>query len=272
MLRSFLRHLAVGVGAVGVLVFTATHTRPLYLSDEPMASRLLTRETQRATILASITARAPWIADAEGAVGTPQFAADSAAFVADLLGTGKVQLPRAQELATVAVRQAYRRRVPPALVFGVLLTENDELKSRARSKVGAVGLMQIYPKAWVRPLGKIFGTNLRADSTNLKYGVFILGHLLDRQKERNPQLAAFQTDEHWRLPLLSYNGCVRGTNTPGCQRYPEVVRRNVTGRARALCRGQSFDACVAQPIWASFQVEERVPATRGRTTTTTDAD
>lgn len=264
MLRSFLRHLAVGVGAVGALVFTATHTRPLYLSNEPVASRLLSREATRTHFLGSITARAPWIADAEGAWATPQFASDSAAFVADLLGTGKVQQKRAEELATVAVRQAYRRRVPPALVFGVLLTENDELKSRAKSKVGAIGLMQIHPKPWLRPLGKIFGTNLRADSTNLKYGVFILGHLFERYKERNPDRAALQTDDHWRLPLLGYNGCVRGTNTRGCHRYPDTVRRNVTRRARALCRGQNFDTCVVQPIWASFQVEERIPPARGK--------
>jgi hypothetical protein len=271
VLRSFLRHLAVGVGAVGVLVFTATHTRPLYLSDEPVAARLMSRDAVPAGVLASIVARAPWIHVAEGAVGTPQFASDSTAFVADLLGTGKVSQARAEELANVAVRQAYRRRVPPALVFGVMLTENDELKSRARSKVGAVGLMQIHGKAWVRPLGKIFGTNLRDDATNLKYGVFILGHLLESYKERDPARASLQTDDHWRIPLLGYNGCVKGTNTKGCHGYPDVVRRNVTGKARELCRGQNFEACVVQPIWASFQVEERAPSTRGKPDTSSSA-
>jgi hypothetical protein len=264
VLRTFLRHLVVGGGAAAVIVFTATHTRPLYLSDAPVASRLLSREGSFTRSLAIIGNRAPWIYVAEGAVGTPQFAADSAAFVADLLGTGKVNQARAEELADIAVRQSYRRRVPPALVFGVLLTENDELKSRARSNVGALGLMQIHPKPWVPPLGKIFGTNLRDDETNLKYGVYILGHLLNRQKERNPQLVAFQTDQHWRTPLLSYNGCVNGTNTKDCRRYPDVVRRNVTRKARALCRGEGFEACVEKPIWASMQVEEKAPPTRGQ--------
>ena len=264
MLRSFLRHLAVGGGAAAVIAFTATHTRPLYLAESPMASRLMNREASTIRSLAIAGSRAPWIYVAEGAVGTPQFAADSAAFVADLLATGKVTRARAEELADVAVRQAYRRRVPPALVLGVLLTENDELKSRARSNVGALGLMQIHPKPWVRPLGKLFGTNLRDDETNLKYGVFILGHLLSRQKERNPQLAALQSDEHWRTPLLNYNGCVRGTNTKDCHRYPDVVRRNVTRKARALCRGESFEACVERQIWASMQVEEKAPPTRGQ--------
>ena len=268
MLRSFLRHLTVGAGAAAAIVFMATNTRPLYLAEAPVASRLMSRETSRemasAKTMAIIGSRAPWIYVAEGAVGTPQFAADSAAFVADLLATGKVRQERAEELADVAVRQAYRRRVPPALVFGVMLTENDELKSRARSNVGAVGLMQIHPAPWVRPLGKIFGTNLRDDATNLKYGVFILGHLLESHKERTPELVPLQTDQHWRAPLLRYNGCVRGTNTKDCRRYPDIVRRNVTRKARALCRGQNFESCVEAPIWATMQVEEKAPPTRAR--------
>lgn len=264
MLRTFVRHLAVGAGAAAVIVFTAIHTRPLYLADAPMASRLMSRETASTKTMAIIGSRAPWIYVAEGAVGTPQFAADSAAFVEDLLRTGKIGHARAEELADVAVRQAYRRRVPPALVFGVLLTENDELKSRARSNVGALGLMQIHPGPWVRPLGKIFGTNLRDDETNLKYGVFILGHFIERQKERTPELVGLQTDEHWRAPLLSYNGCVRGTNTRDCRRYPDIVRRNVARMARALCRGETFESCVEAPIWAAMQVEEKAPPTRGK--------
>lgn len=262
MLRSFFRHLAVGTASVAVIVFTATHTRPLYLSDAPVASRLMSREVASARVLAMINARAPWVYHAEGAVGSPQWTADSAAFVADLLGTGKVEQERAEELASVAVYQAYRRRVPPALVFGVLMTENDELKSKARSKVGAVGLMQIHPKPWIRPLGPIFGTNLRNDATNLKYGIFILGHLFDRHKEANPDRVAELTDDHWRVPLLNYNGCVRGKNTKDCREYPDVVKKNVTEKAQALCHGQTFEACVVQPIWAALQVEEQAPPTR----------
>ena len=46
------------------------------------------------------------------------------------------RVERAWQLADVAVREAYTRRVPPALVLGVMMTENDELKSTARSSVG----------------------------------------------------------------------------------------------------------------------------------------
>ena len=38
------------------------------------------------------------------------------------------------------------------------MTENRTFKSRARSSVGAVGLMQVYGKVWVPSLGKLFGS------------------------------------------------------------------------------------------------------------------
>ncbi|HEY9225968.1 MAG TPA: transglycosylase SLT domain-containing protein, partial [Gemmatimonadaceae bacterium] len=106
---------------------------------------------------------------AEVALRTPQFLLDRELFTMDLIRTGKVNQQRARALADVAVREAYTRQVPPALVLGVMLTENDELKSSARSSVGAIGLMQVHPKPW-RSLGRKFGTNVHTDSTNLKYG------------------------------------------------------------------------------------------------------
>src|SRR5205814_4799654 len=117
----------------------------------------------------------PWLhSPTDVALRTPRFLLDRELFIMDLLRTGKVDQARAMSLADVAVREAYTRRLPPALVLGVMLTENDALKSSARSHVGAVGLMQVYPKHW-RDLGRKFGTNVRTDSTNLKYGIFILG-------------------------------------------------------------------------------------------------
>jgi hypothetical protein len=81
-----------------------------------------------------------------GALGVPrqrrlgarsdQFEADRLAFLADLVATGYVTPARADSLATFAVREAYRKRVPPALVFGVLLTEN-RTSSRGRAPTWA---------------------------------------------------------------------------------------------------------------------------------------
>jgi soluble lytic murein transglycosylase-like protein len=188
--------------------------------------------------------RAPWMrATAEVALSTPQFLLDRELFAMDLLRTGKVSQSRARSLADVAVREAYTRKIPPALVLGVMLTENDELKSSARSNVGAVGLMQVHPHTW-RDLGRKFGTNVRTDSTNLKYGIFILGWVAEKAAQ-----IVDDREEAWRKALLRYNGCVHGTNTRNCHGYPDVVRREVERSAKASCRGDNFDKCVAQPMW-----------------------
>jgi soluble lytic murein transglycosylase-like protein len=153
-------------------------------------------------------------------------------------------MERALALADVAVREAYRRQVPPALVLGVLLTENDELKSTARSRQGAVGLMQIHPGPWRPALGQLFGRNLRNDTTNLRYGVYILSHFARRTATQS----VTDTGLPWRTALLRYNGCVRGRNTRNCAEYPEVVRIEVQRSARTICAGRDFDRCVVTPL------------------------
>lgn len=195
----------------------------------------------------------PWDADfalpwdrktTDRALATSTFLRDRSAFAIDLMGTGKVGLSRALALADVAVREAYRRQMPPALVLGVMLTENDELKSTARSRQGAIGLMQIHPGPWRSSLGPLFGRNLRNDTTNLRYGIFILSHLARRVAARAPR----DSSTHWRTALLRYNGCVRGRNTRGCGRYPDIVRMEVQRSARTICAGRDFDRCVVTPL------------------------
>ncbi|HET9730276.1 MAG TPA: transglycosylase SLT domain-containing protein, partial [Acidimicrobiia bacterium] len=170
---------------------------------------------------------------------------DRELFAMDLIRTGKVTLERARALADVAVREAYTRKIPPALVLGVMLTENDELKSSARSRVGAVGLMQVAPQPW-QSLGRKFGTNEHTDSTNLKYGIYILGWVAQKAAG-----LVEDRDAAWRKALLRYNGCVNGRNTPDCHGYPDEVRRQVQVAAKSTCRGSDFDQCVAQPMWSA---------------------
>ncbi|HEY4304328.1 MAG TPA: transglycosylase SLT domain-containing protein [Gemmatimonadaceae bacterium] len=209
------------------------------MSREPLAAQLVEHR-----YVDPSKDRAVWLTgSAEAALATPQFLLDRELFTMDLLRTGKLNQKRARSLADVAVREAYTRKVPPALVLGVMLTENDELKSSAQSNVGAVGLMQVHPRPW-RDLSRKFGSNVRTDSTNLKYGIFILGWVA----EKAASLVDDQ-DAAWRKALLRYNGCVRGTNTRGCGAYPDVVRREVERSARSTCRGADFDHCVAEPMW-----------------------
>jgi len=104
--------------------------------------------------------------------------------------------------------------------------------------------MQIHPGPWRSALGELFGRNLRNDTTNLRYGVFILGHFAQRTMER----AATDSGLPWRSALLRYNGCVHGRNTKDCARYPDLVKREVLRSARAICAGRDFEHCVVTPL------------------------
>jgi soluble lytic murein transglycosylase-like protein len=241
--KSLRDQLIVGFASAVVLAGALASSQPIYVAKTAIMKRLLSRGA-----IDTVTVQSAWLTQpAAEAIKSPQFLADRQAFADDLLRTGKVHRERAWELANVAVREAYLRRVPPALVLGVMLVENDELKSTARSSVGAIGLMQVNPVPW-RGLGKLFGSNLRSDSTNLKYGIFILDFLAEKAgRDGNVETA-------WRTALLRYNGCKNGTNTPDCHRYPDVVRRQVQRSARYSCAGKDFVECVTQPLWQANQV------------------
>lgn len=243
MVRPVLRQLLLAAIALATINYTAGGILPVLRGHEPLGERILSNTVGwRDTVLA----RSPWIhGDSAVAIGSPQFEVDKIAFAEDLMRTGHVDQNRADSLAAVAVHEAYVRRVPPALVLGVMLTENDVLKSSARSKVGALGLMQVHPRPW-RSLRSRFGSNLRDDRTNLKYGVFILGYLL-----RKPTSDTSAATQPWRLGLLRYNGCVTGSNTPSCHSYPDAVRKHVEEVAQSTCAGASFGRCVAQPLLLS---------------------
>lgn len=226
--------------AVAAIVSTVSLVKPVFL-DRALPGALV---IPGATSDEKAMLFAPWaMLPYADALGTSMFLRDRHAFALDLVGTGKIGMQRALRLADVAVREAYRRKVPPALVLGVMLTENDALKSSARSRQGALGLMQIHPGPWRRSLGELFGTNLRNDTTNLRYGIYILSHLNRRTPRGNVDTATT-----WRTALLRYNGCLRGTNTPDCARYPDVVRREVQRSARTICAGRDFNRCVITPL------------------------
>lgn len=248
LVSAIARRFAVAGGAVAAIVFAASAVRPVYAGRAPVLRRLVT-EAWRDSAAAALAERAPWaMTSVEEAIGSARFESDRRAFAQDLLGTGNVSLARADFLATVAVREAYQRRVPPALVFGVMMVENPDLKSSAKSSVGAVGLMQVYPRAWKDALSRHFGTNLRDDATNLRYGVFILSHLVYKS-----DVWGNDPDSTIRAGLLRYNGCVRGTNTRNCHRYPDVVRQRIERLAIAQCGPAGYTRCVSEPLRLSMR-------------------
>jgi len=226
--------IAVVVLIAGI-VFLANHIHPIFAGQTPVVAR----------VLPSVAPRRDSTVD-ERIQGSAQFARDSAAFAADLVGTGHVDPARADSIAYYAVREAYRRGIPPAVMFGVMLTENALFISSAQSNVGAVGLMQVYPKIWLKELGAKFGRDLTSDSTNVKYGAFILSQYI------NPKGRDSVTPAEVRKGLLRYNGCVHGTNTPNCTTYPSKVQRYVETKGTSLCGDKGFYDCIAKPFLAGL--------------------
>jgi len=158
---------------VAAIIYSVQHARPIF-AGQPTVAESLARRVPIAKPLLPPTTPPPDTGELAARLASPQFAADSAAFAADLLRTGRMTAARADSIAYYAVREAYARGIPPAVIFGVMLTENALFVSNALSNVGAIGLMQVYPKIWLKALGDKLGTDLASDSTNLKYGVYIL--------------------------------------------------------------------------------------------------
>lgn len=123
-------------------------------------------------------------------------------------------------IADALVDQADREKIDPALLVGVLLTEDATLDPHARSSVGARGLMQVMPLhsgKWGCGSSDLFDIE-----SNICHGVQIL---------KQAMIDAPNT----RVALLRYNGCVRGRNTPNCHLYDDKVLKRA-GRAAAEMR------------------------------------
>ena len=113
-----------------------------------------------------------------------------------------------RRISRAVVREAQRQQVPPSLIAAVLVTENTTLKPAALSSVGAVGLMQVMP---IHAGAALCGSSDLTDvDSNICHGTLILARNLRRTHTTT-------------AALLRYNGCVRGTNTPDCHRYPSKV-------------------------------------------------
>lgn len=130
--------------------------------------------------------------------------------LARFLGGKTRETGMADRIARAIVKEARQLRVEPSLLTGVLLTENARLETEAVSSQGAIGLMQVmhfhageYDCA---------SSDLLQVEANICHGARVLGHYLRRTGDM-------------RRALRRYNGCVRGSNTPNCGRYPSKVLR-----------------------------------------------
>jgi soluble lytic murein transglycosylase-like protein len=116
----------------------------------------------------------------------------------------------ADRIANAVVAEGRKKKIDPTLLVGVMLVETDNLNPRARSFVGATGLMQVMP--FHRGRWGCKSKDLYDIEGNICHGVSVLADNI----KRAPNL---------RVALQRYNGCVRGTNTPGCGNYSRKVLR-----------------------------------------------
>ena len=234
-----LRSLGAVIILLGVIVYAVRVTRPVYATRGTLGEELRKHAPEVAEVLNPADSGAMDVF-----VQTPKFQEEKRNFFEDVMRLKQVDSARADSIAHFAVREAYRRGISPAIIFGVMLTENSRFVSNAKSNVGAVGLMQVYPKIWLtKEMTKLFGRDLATDSTNVKYGVFILNQYF-RPKDKKGQVR----DRDWATALLRYNGCVNGTNTPRCHTYPSKVKGFIENQGTSICNGRGFYDCIAKPF------------------------
>ena len=159
-------------------------------------------------------------------------APDSVRLIARLLAANGAPYHRAQPAAHAILKYSRLRSLDPLLVVGIIGVENATLTPRARSSVGASGVMQVMP-SWKRDI-KDCGADLREVHTNVCFGTRIL------------QLALRESTTV-REALLRYNGCVRA---PGCHRYASAVFSQA-GRAVVLSRMEPVAAAPAVAVTPS---------------------
>jgi soluble lytic murein transglycosylase-like protein len=134
-----------------------------------------------------------------------------------------------ERLARAIVKEANYLQVEPSLLAGVLLTENAPLDVRARSSQGAIGLMQVMQ--FHAGEYDCDSADLLQVEANICHGARVLGYYLKRTG-------------NLRRALLRYNGCVSGTNTPNCRRYPTKVLRTASQVQREVLAYPSYSLAV----------------------------
>jgi len=243
-----LRSLAAVVVLVIIIIFAVSHTKPVYATSGTVIEHL----RKNAPVAAAVIAPVPESSTVARLMASPKYQEEKRNFYEDLMRTGQLDSARADSIAQYAVREAYTRGISPAIVFGVMLTENARFISKAMSNVGAVGLMQVYPKVWLKKqFSDSLGKDLASDSTNLKYGLFIL----DQYFHPKTRSGATQTRDY-RTALLRYNGCVTGSNTPHCANYPDKVKHYIEASAQSICNGRGFYDCIAKPFIAGLMGDD----------------
>jgi soluble lytic murein transglycosylase-like protein len=196
-------------------------TAAMRMSERLAPVLVVARKPSISEVLDLILRERPTAAQLAGSKSGGFPAGSDEAHVASVLARYSKDTARTNRIAAALVKEGRRRNIGSSLLVGVLLTENPWLDPRATSFVGARGLMQVMPfhaGKWNCGSRDLFDIE-----SNICHGVAVLADNLGRSKTL-PQA------------LLGYNGCVRGTNTPDCRKYP----RKVYGQARKVADKGTF--------------------------------
>jgi soluble lytic murein transglycosylase-like protein len=147
-----------------------------------------------------------------------------------------------RRISGAVLRESRRQQVPPSLIVAVLVTENTTLRPEAESMVGARGLMQVMPFHAGAQLCN--SADLVDVDSNICHGTLILARNL---RKTSTSVAA----------LLRYNGCVRGTNTPDCHRYPHRVLARASRVRQEILAGANASLLVSRDPKATVQLAGR---------------
>jgi soluble lytic murein transglycosylase len=121
------------------------------------------------------------------------------------------------EYRTIVRGHARNYHLEPALLAAVIYAES-KFHSDARSKSGAIGLMQLLPSTAhgiaVHTGGSRFQTaDLYDPEINVRYGAWYLRHLLDKYGDENEALAAYNAGQDNVDSWLASGSGIRFTET-----------------------------------------------------------
>ena len=141
------------------------------------------------------------------------------------------------EYRDIVEREASEYHLDKALVYAVIKTESN-FDPNAKSRAGAVGLMQITPPTfeWLQSKRKdepaLTEEDLLAPETNIRYGCHFLSMLLGMYPEKRTAICAYNAGigavNGWLDdPELSSDGkCLDRVPYPETDRYSTLVLKN----------------------------------------------
>ena len=185
------------------------HSTSISLSDSLPPAVVIAKRPTLSEILDLVLRERPTAAELAYSGGDFPEGSDEA-HVAEILSRRSSDKSLVHRISAALVKEGRRRNIGSQLLVGVLLTENPWLDPGATSAVGARGLMQVMPfhaGKWGCSSADLFDID-----SNICHGVAVLADNLDRSRSL-------------KQALRGYNGCVRGTNTPDCWKYPQAVYR-----------------------------------------------